>query len=83
MGTKRKTRQFEIPKDFIGTFFAQLDETDLSYKLLEVDADTETLNLVIIYAPEERDEVMNLIESLDEYLNDQEDDDDDEEEEDN
>lgn len=64
---KNKTRQFEIPKDFIGTFFNQLEETELNYELIEIDEDNNDLVIEIEYSTDEREEVMNLIELLDEY----------------
>jgi hypothetical protein len=64
--TQNKTRQFEIPKDFIGSFFGALEETDLAYELIEVNEDDE-LVVDIEYNANERDDVMNLIELLDGY----------------
>lgn len=66
MAKQNKTRQFEIPKDYIGTFFTALDDTDLNYELIEVNEDDE-LVIDIEYDSNERDDVMNLIELLDEY----------------
>ncbi len=64
--TKNKTRQFEIPKDFIGSFFGALEETDLAYELIEVNEDDE-LVVDIEYDSNERGDIMNLIELLDDY----------------
>lgn len=64
--TQNKTRQFEIPKDFIGSFLGALEETDLVYDLIEVNEDDE-LVVEIEYDSKERDDVMNLIELLDDY----------------
>lgn len=66
MAKQNKTRQFEIPRDFIGTFFGALDQTDLAYELIEITEDEE-LVIELEYDEKERDEVMNLIELLDEY----------------
>ncbi len=66
MAKQNKTRQFEIPKDYIGTFFGALDDTELSYELIEVSEDGE-LVVDIEYDPNERNDVMNLIELLDDY----------------
>jgi hypothetical protein len=66
MAKQNKTRQFEIPRDFIGTFFSSLDQTDLAYELIEITEDEE-LVIEVEYDEKERDEVMNLIELLDEY----------------
>lgn len=63
---QKKTRQFEVPRDFIGTFFGALDETDLAYELVELKEDQE-LVIEVEYDEKERDEVMNLIEVLDEF----------------
>ncbi len=63
---QKKTRQFEIPRDFIGTFFGALDQTDLAYELIEITEDEE-LVIEVEYNDKERDEVMNLIEVLDEF----------------
>lgn len=66
---ENKTRQFEIPKNFIGTFFTQLEETELNYELIDIDEDNNNdLIIAIEYSTDEREEVMNLIELLDEYL---------------
>ncbi len=62
-----KTRRFEVPKDFIGSFFTALEETDLSSELIEVSEDDEII-VEIEYVEQQRDDVMNLIELLDEYL---------------
>lgn len=64
--TQNKTRRFEIPKDFIGSFFGALEETDLAYDLIEVNEDDE-LVVEIEYDSKERNAVMNLIELLDDY----------------
>jgi hypothetical protein len=66
MAKQNKTRQFEIPKDYIGTFFGALDDTDLAYELIEVNEDDE-LVIEVEYDSNERDDVMNLIELLDDY----------------
>lgn len=63
---QKKTRQFEIPRNFIGTFFGALDETDLAYELIELTEDEE-LVIEVEYDEKERDDVMNLIEVLDDY----------------
>lgn len=69
---QNKTRQFEIPKQLIGSFFSQLDDSDLEYSLIEVDEENEELIIGVEYSPAERDEVMNLIELLDEWTNEEE-----------
>lgn len=69
---KNKTRQFEIPKQHMGTFFSHIDDSDLDYSLVDVDQDNDELIIAIEYSPSERDEVMNLIELLDEWNNDEE-----------
>ena len=66
MAKENKTRQFEIPKDFIGIFFGALENTELAYELVEVNEDDE-LVVEVEYDSNERDEVMNLIELLDNY----------------
>lgn len=63
-----KTRQFEIPAPFLGAFFTQLEETGLNYSLVEVNVDNDDLIVKVNYSPDERDEVMNVIELLDEYF---------------
>ncbi|MBA3706042.1 MAG: hypothetical protein H0W84_09130 [Bacteroidetes bacterium] len=62
-----KTRQFEIPKGHIGIFFSYLGDCGLEYSLSEIDKENEELIVEVEYSPDERDEVMNLIELLDEY----------------
>lgn len=64
---KNKTRQFEVPKEFIGTFFSHLEDTSLDYSVIEYDHDDDELIVHVDYAPDERDDVMNMIELLDEY----------------
>lgn len=66
MAKQNKTRQFEIPKDFIGNFFGALNDTDLNYELVEISEDNE-LVIEVEYDSNERDDVMNLIELLDDY----------------
>jgi len=72
MAKQNKTRQFEIPKDFIGTFFGALENTDLAYELIETNEDNE-LVVEVEYDSNERDDVMNLIELLDDYYEEVED----------
>jgi hypothetical protein len=72
MAKQNKTRQFEIPKDYIGSFFGALEDTDLAYELIEVNEDDE-LVIEVEYDSNERDDVMNLIELLDEYYEEVED----------
>jgi hypothetical protein len=69
---QNKTRQFEIPKQHIGSFFSQLDDSDLDYSLIGVDDENEELVISIEYSQGERDEVMSLIELLDEWTNEEE-----------
>ncbi|MBA3705501.1 MAG: hypothetical protein H0W84_06250 [Bacteroidetes bacterium] len=66
MAKQNKTRQFEIPKNFIGTFFGALENADLTYELIEISEDDE-LVIEVEYDSNERDDVMNLIELLDDY----------------
>lgn len=70
-----KSRTFEIPKEFIGTFFSHLEDSELEYTLSEIDEDNEELSIEVEYSPSQREEVMNLIELLDDYLQEQQDDD--------
>lgn len=70
--TQNKTRQFEIPKDFLGSFFGALEQTELAYELIEVTEDDELID-GIEYDSNEREDVMNLIELLDEYYQEVED----------
>lgn len=73
MASKQKNRKriFDVPKEFIGTFFSHLENGALEYELIEVDEDGD-LVLEIEYSESGRDEVMNLIELLDEYLEEEE-----------
>ncbi|MBA3705107.1 MAG: hypothetical protein H0W84_04200 [Bacteroidetes bacterium] len=75
---QNKNRQFEIPKDFIGTFFGALEEAELSYSLTSIDEENEMLIINVEYDSNERDEVMNLIELMDEYYGDSEEEEEDE-----
>lgn len=72
MAKQNKTRQFEIPKDYIGSFFGALEDTDLAYELIEINEDDE-LVIEVEYDSNGRDDVMNLIELLDEYYEEVED----------
>ena len=76
-----KTRQFEIPAPFVGGFFSRLEETELDYSLVEVDQVNDELIVEVEYSPEEREEVMNLIELLDEYYDENTEEEEEEEEE--
>lgn len=69
--SKRK-RQFEVPKDFVKTFLDHVDDTGLEYTLSEVDED-ENLIIHVSYSTDEKEEIMNLIELLDEYFEETED----------
>lgn len=64
---KIKFKQFEVPNDFVGKFFSHIEDTDLNYSIIGYDADNEELIVDVDYTSDERDEVMNLIELLDEY----------------
>lgn len=64
---KNKVRTFEIPKEFIGTFFSQLEDTNLEYILDEIDEADEKLIIEVSYSQQDREDVMNLIELLDDY----------------
>lgn len=71
MTTRKKIqtrkRKFEVPKEFVKTFLTHVEDTGLEYTLSEVDED-ENLVIYVEYSSEEKDEIMNLIEVLDEYL---------------
>lgn len=71
MTTRKKIqtrkRKFEVPKEFVKTFLSHVEDTGLEYTLSEVDED-ENLVIYVEYSSEEKDEIMNLIEVLDEYL---------------
>lgn len=61
-----KTRLFEVKQPIISEFFNAVEENDLYCELHEL-VDHETLTVKVYYEPDERDQVMNLIELLDEY----------------
>ena len=65
---KNKSRNFEVPKEMLSPFFNQLEETELSYELKEVDEDGDLI-IEVEYSENEKEEVMDLIELLDEYYN--------------
>jgi len=65
---RSKTKSFTIPKEFLLRFFQELEDSDLTYQLTEVD-ENESLCLDVEYSPEERDSVMNLVELEDEFYN--------------
>ena len=71
MSTRKKIqtrkRQFEIPKDFVKTFLGHVDDAGLEYTLSEVDED-ENLVIYVEYSSDEKEDIMNLIELLDEYF---------------
>lgn len=75
MSTRKKIqtrkRQFEIPKDFVKTFLGHVDDAGLEYTLSEVDED-ENLIIYVEYSSDEKEDIMNLIELLDEYFEDTE-----------
>lgn len=83
MSTRKKIqtrkRQFEVPKDFVKTFLGHLDDTGLEYTLSEVDED-ENLIIYVEYSSDEKEDIMNLIELLDEYFEETEDEENEEEE---
>lgn len=64
--SNNRCRNFGIPKDMLSPFFNQLEETELSYELKEVDEDGD-LVIEVEYSEDEKGEVMDLIELLDEY----------------
>lgn len=66
--SNNKNRNFEIPKEMLSPFFNQLEETELSYELKEVDEDGN-LVIEVEYSESEKGEVMDLIELLDDYYN--------------
>lgn len=61
-----RTRIFEVPKDMIPDFFTAASEADLETELLEISEDEE-LVVEVSYNQDDRDEVLNLIELLDDY----------------
>lgn len=63
---ENKKRVFEIPKEMIVAFFTQLEENNLDYELKEV-GENEELIIEVGYSESEKGEVMDLIELLDEY----------------
>ena len=69
--SNNKNRNFEIPKEMLSPFFNQLEETELSYELKEVDEDGD-LVIDVEYSEDEKGEVMDLIELLDEYYSQEE-----------
>ena len=75
MATKQKTkpRQFDVPKEFIGTFFTHLENTELDFSIIEYDQDNDELIVYVDYTPDEREEVMDLIELSDDYNTEDED----------
>lgn len=64
--TKSKARSFVVPKEFLSSFFQQLEETGLDFELKEVDEDGD-LNIQVHYSSEDREEIMNLVELEDEF----------------
>lgn len=69
---KSRSRSFDVPTELLAEFFTATDEYELEIELVEIP-DPETLSVEVTYHPSQRDAVMNLIELIDEY--EQEDDD--------
>ena len=63
-----RARFFEIHRDMIGDFFTKADEANLDVELIQVNKEDDELVVEIKYEDEERDDVMNLIEMLDDYV---------------
>lgn len=76
---KPRRRQFEVPKEFVKTFLDHVEDTGLEYTLSEVD-EHENLVIYVEYSSEAREDIMNLIEVLDEYLEQEEEEESEEEE---
>lgn len=73
MSSKEKTkkRNFEIPKEMVAPFINQLEETELIYELKEVDEDGDLI-IEVEYSGNQKEDIMDLIELLDEYFADEE-----------
>lgn len=63
---KTKKREFEVPKEILSEFLEQLEESELDHELKEVNEDGE-LVIEVEYTSEEKEDVMDLIELIDEY----------------
>ena len=71
-----RTRKFEVPKEMLGAFFAQVEESELSFELTEIQED-DTLEVKVSYEDSERDDIMTLVELIDDFFEDEEDEEDD------
>ena len=67
---EKKTRWFLVPKEAIGNFFTELEESGLDYEFGEVE--DGKLEVEVGYSNTERDEVMTLIEIIDEHSGEEE-----------
>lgn len=63
---KTKKRNFEIPKEMVVQFINQLEEVELEYELKEVDEDGD-LVIEVEYSVNQKENIMDLIELIDEY----------------
>lgn len=68
---KTKKRNFEVPKEILSEFITQLDETELSYELKEVNEDGDLI-IEVEYSTNQKEDIMDLIELIDEYYIDEE-----------
>lgn len=68
---KTKKRYFEVPKEILSEFLEKLDETELDYELKEVDEDGD-LVIEVEYSTNQKEDIMDLIELIDEYYTDEE-----------
>ncbi|MBX7206531.1 MAG: hypothetical protein K1X81_13995 [Bacteroidia bacterium] len=68
-----RSRKFDVPTQLLAEFFTATDEYELEIELVEIP-DPDTLCVEVSYHPSQRDVVMNLIELIDEYEQEEDDD---------
>lgn len=75
-----RTKQFEVPKEIIRRFFTAVESRGLPIDLIEVNEDEE-LVVEIGYDKNDREAMMDLIDLLDDYHEENEEENEEEEEE--
>ena len=75
-----RTKQFEIPKEIICTFFTAVESRTLPIDLIEVNEDEE-LVVEVGYTKNDREAMMDLIDLIDDYHEENEEENEEEEEE--
>ena len=62
-----KERTFYVPKGLLGNFFSRLEEAELEFDLIDLDPDEDELEISLSYSQQQRGDVLDLIELIDDY----------------